>query len=70
MAMVNDSESLVLTVPEAARICRCSAGTIYNGIKRGELPFGLRIGKRVIVSRKRLFEWLDGENHEDHNGHG
>ena len=60
---MNDSETLVLSVPEAARLLMLSKGTIYNAIKRGELPIALHIGKRVIISKKRLDEWLAGEGH-------
>lgn len=67
VAMVSDSESLVLTVPQAAKLLLVSKGSIYNAIKRGELQCALHIGRRVLISKKRLDEWLAGEGlNNDH----
>jgi excisionase family DNA binding protein len=60
MVIMGDSESLVLTVPEAAKLLMVSKGSIYNAVKRGELPY-LHIGKRIIIPRIQLEKWLAGE---------
>jgi excisionase family DNA binding protein len=57
----NSKESLVLTVPEVAKILRVSPGTVYNAVKRGDLPH-INIGKRVIVPRVQLERWLEQQN--------
>ena len=38
----NSKDSLVLTVPEVAKILRVSPGTVYNAVKRGDLPHKYR----------------------------
>ncbi|MCK9525846.1 MAG: helix-turn-helix domain-containing protein [Limnochordia bacterium] len=58
-----DKESLVLTVPEVAKILRVSPGTVYNAVKRGDLPH-INIGKRVIVPRVQLERWLGATKYE------
>jgi excisionase family DNA binding protein len=47
----------VLTVEEAASLLRISRGSAYEAVRRGDLPV-LRIGRRLLVPRKRLEELL------------
>jgi excisionase family DNA binding protein len=41
----------LLTVPEAAKVLRTTAGSIYAAIERGKLPGVVRVGRRVLVDR-------------------
>jgi excisionase family DNA binding protein len=50
--------SLLLTVDEVASILRTSRKGIYAMIERGFLPGVTRIGRRVLVRRDDLLEWL------------
>jgi excisionase family DNA binding protein len=59
-------ESLTLTVDETARLLRISRNTAYNLAREGKLPV-LRLGRRLLVSRKGLDDLLSGKlNQEVH----
>jgi excisionase family DNA binding protein len=45
---MNDLESRVLTVPEAAALLRVGTRTYYAAAARGEVP-AVRIGRRLVV---------------------
>ena len=49
---------LALTVPEAAAELQIPASTLYDLIRRGEVP-AVRIGKRIRVPVRRLEAWLN-----------
>jgi excisionase family DNA binding protein len=51
-------ETLTLTVPEAAAALGVGHSTMRLLVDRGDIP-SLRIGKRVVISRKELAAWLD-----------
>ncbi len=50
--------AMLLTVAEVAGILRTSPKAIYSMIERGQLPGLRRIGRRVLVDRADLLEWL------------
>lgn len=50
----------LLTVAEAARMCRISRNAAYKAIERGELP-AVRFGKLFRIPRKALEELLDSK---------
>ena len=54
----NLSESLVLTVGEAARLLRLSKTTTYDQIRQGSIP-SIRMGKRILVPRAALMRMLE-----------
>lgn len=51
-------QRLALTVPEAAAELQIPVSTLYDLIRRGEVP-AVRIGKRIRVPWRRLEEWLN-----------
>lgn len=51
------SDTLVVTVPEAARLLRIGRNTAYGLVRDGQLR-AVRVGRRVLVPRKALGEWL------------
>jgi excisionase family DNA binding protein len=53
------SEPPTYTVPEVAELLGLGINQTYSAIRRGELP-SIRIGSRILVSRRRLLEMLDG----------
>ena len=62
--MMDDTEDVVLTVSECARILKISRGSAYQAILKNELPY-ISIGRRYLVPRKaleRLLEGVDGSN--------
>lgn len=52
-------EKVTLRVTEVARMLGISRGSAYEAIQRGEIPH-IRIGRRVLVSKKALDRFLDG----------
>jgi len=51
----------VLTVDEVAELLRVNRNTVYESFRRGELPGGRRLGKRIIrFSKEAVLLWLDG----------
>ena len=47
------TESLVLSIPELARMLGISRGTCYSLARQGKLPVPLIVlGRRVVVSRR------------------
>lgn len=53
-----DSNSLLLTVPEAASLLRIGRNTCYELIRRGDLP-AVRLGERIIrIPRFALEGWI------------
>ena len=56
-------DRLTLTVEEAGELLGISRALAYELVRRGELP-SLRLGRRIVVSRRRLEELLDGAGTE------
>jgi len=50
---------LTYTVDEVAQVLNLSRGITYQYLREGVIP-GERVGRRWVVSRKRLHAWLDG----------
>jgi excisionase family DNA binding protein len=50
---------MLLTVTEVANLLRTSRKAIYSMIERGQLPGVCRIGRRVLVKRAELLDFLD-----------
>ena len=48
----------LLTVDETAELLRTSRAAVYALIARGQLPGVTRIGRRVLIRRDDLLEWL------------
>jgi len=55
---MNLSESLVLTVGEAAKLLRLSKTTTYDQIRQGSIP-SIRMGKRILIPRAALMHKLE-----------
>ena len=51
--------SVLLTVTEAADLLRTTPKAIYVMAEREQLPGVTRIGRRLLVNRRRLLDWLD-----------
>jgi excisionase family DNA binding protein len=60
VALVDRSERLVLSVPEAAGMLGISRRLAYELAARGDLPV-LRLGGRVLILRRPFERLLDGE---------
>jgi len=52
------TEPLLLTVDETAMLLRTTRKAVYALIERGQLPGVTRLGRRVLILRSKLLEWL------------
>ena len=50
---------VLLTADETADLLRTSRKAIYVMAERGQLPGVTRIGRRLLVRRDALVDWLD-----------
>ena len=53
-----NSESLVLTPVETAKLLRISRGSCYEAIRANLIP-SVRVGRRILVPRHALIKWLE-----------
>ena len=58
-ARPDDRQPLTLTIPQAAHLLGISVSKAYAAARSGELPT-VRVGSRVLISRRRLEELVDG----------
>jgi excisionase family DNA binding protein len=49
----------LLTAEEVATVLRTSRKAVYAMAERGQLPGIRRIGRRLLIDRDELLEWLD-----------
>lgn len=54
------SEKLVYSVPEVAKLLGLNRVTVYKLAKQDGFP-AVRIGRRIIIPKKALEEWLERE---------
>lgn len=50
---------LTYTVDEVAYLLNLSRGVTYECLRDGTIP-AERVGRRWVISRRRLHDWLDG----------
>jgi excisionase family DNA binding protein len=62
----SETESLTLTIPQAAELLGISVSKVYEAARAGDLPT-VKIGARVLVSRRRLEELIDGPSITPHS---
>lgn len=55
---LNGSPAL-LTIEDVAALLRTTKKAIYTMKERGLLPGGVRVGRRLLVRRSALAQWLD-----------
>ena len=49
----------LMTANEVARVLRTTTKAVYTMVERGQLPGVIRIGRRILVHRDELLDWLD-----------
>jgi excisionase family DNA binding protein len=57
--MVSLVQTATVTVGQAAKILGIGRQTAYNLAKKGELPGCRRLGKRYVISKAALCEYLE-----------
>ncbi len=50
---------VLLTAAETADLLRTSRKAVYAMAERGQLPGVIRIGRRLLIRRDALVDWLD-----------
>ncbi|WP_071902526.1 helix-turn-helix domain-containing protein [Cystobacter ferrugineus] len=51
-----------LTVDEAANLLRVNRKTLYESIRRGEVPGTIHVGRSVRLRRSVLLSWTPGNS--------
>jgi len=57
--MQRDNTARFLVVKEVADVLRTSTAAIYAMVERGQLPGVTRVGRRILIHRDSLLDWLD-----------
>jgi excisionase family DNA binding protein len=52
------SEPVLLTPDEVGTLLRTSRKAVYAMVERGQLPGVVRLGRRLLVRRDLLLDWL------------
>ena len=59
-----ENTKVTLTVPEAARLIGISNPKMYELVRAGQVR-SIRVGKKILISRKSLLDWLrKGDSYE------
>jgi excisionase family DNA binding protein len=58
-SVIGSVSRLTYTVDEVAYLLSLSRGITYQYIREGVIP-AERVGRRWVISRKRLHAWVDG----------
>ena len=56
---------LALSIPEAAKLLGISHSMAYHRFHGGEIPGMFALGRRTLVSRKVLEEWVEAQGRKD-----
>lgn len=66
---MNDADQpATITVAEAAKLLGIGRQTAYDLVSQGKLPGALRLGRRIVVSKRALERFLESPNETDGNG--
>ena len=65
MENLNNIRTETLNVEMAAKMLGIGRQTAYDLASKGELPGALRLGGRIVVSRRLLEAFLDGKNQDE-----
>ena len=66
--MTAKTESATIKVEEAAHILGIGRQTAYDLAAQGKLPGALRLGRRIVVSKKALDRFLESSDGSDTHG--
>ena len=69
MNLETESEPLLLTVPETARLLHVGKNTVYEMAVRNELP-SIKVGRLVRIPRDRLVTWVHAKSRHEDAPHG
>jgi excisionase family DNA binding protein len=60
-ALIEKELPLAMSVKEASKLIGVSAGRLYEGVRRGNIP-SLRMGSRILTPTHKLMEMLGNES--------
>ena len=66
--MTAKTESATIKVEEAAALLGIGRQTAYDLAAQGKLPGALRLGRRIVVSKKALDRFLESSDGSDKHG--
>ena len=52
-----ETDAVILTVTEATRFLRLNRNSVYEAIRRGEIP-AFHVGRRILISRDKILRLL------------
>lgn len=55
----NMAEKLALTVAEASELLNIPLGTMYKLVKRKDFTCGIKVGRKILISKRGLIDWFD-----------
>lgn len=62
------TDSLVMSIPDFARVCSISRGLAYDLARRDKLPVPvIKLGRRMILSRRAVEKMLEGQQDDNQN---
>lgn len=60
--VANEDDDTLLDTKEAASLIKYEVTSIYGLVKRKKIPF-CKIEGKLLFSRRKLIEWIEGGNH-------
>jgi excisionase family DNA binding protein len=63
---MHDDLPQLLTIDDVAAFLRTTRHAIYAMVERQQLPRPLRIGRRLLLRRDELLDWLDQKRTPSH----
>ena len=64
MNKVDNEQKMTLTIPDTASALGIGRHTAYTLAGEGKLPGAVRLGGRILISRKALERFVDGDHHD------
>ena len=55
-------ERMTIDVPDLEELSGLGKSTIYEQARAGKIPGTIRVGRRLLFSRARIMEWLEGRS--------
>ena len=54
-----ESDNDFLTAKESAALLRCTAGALYEAVRRQEIPHYRPFSSRILFKRGDLYKWIE-----------
>ena len=64
MSKVHNEHRMTMTISDAASALGIGRHTAYTLAGEGKLPGAFRLGGRILISRKALERFVDGDHHD------